>query len=102
MIETISLFVSCLLQSHELHSDDELRDCDSDEGDHMTRVRSRLNASMTSNGGADISGHEHTGDMQMRFVFFKRALLLIFVTVENFLFTSTASTTIISFQQIIL
>ncbi|XP_058982808.1 protein dead ringer isoform X3 [Musca domestica] len=51
--------------SHELHSDDELRDCDSDEGDHMTRVRSRLNASMTSNGGADISGHEHTGDMQM-------------------------------------
>ncbi|XP_073844542.1 retained isoform X2 [Musca autumnalis] len=51
--------------SHELHSDDELRDCDSDEGDHMTRVSSRLNASMTSNGGGDISGHEHNGEMQM-------------------------------------
>ncbi|XP_075165794.1 retained isoform X2 [Haematobia irritans] len=51
--------------SHGDHSDDELRDCDSVEGDHMPRVGSRLNTSTTSNGGGDISGHDHASELQM-------------------------------------
>ncbi|KAM7342438.1 retained isoform 2-T3 [Cochliomyia hominivorax] len=52
--------------SHDDHSDDELRDCDSVEGDHMSRVGSRLNTSMTSNGAGtagDMNGPDHQNDM---------------------------------------
>lgn len=58
-----------LLQSHDDHSDDEMRDCDSVEGDHMSRVGSRLNTSMTSNGAGtagDMNGPDHPNDMAMR------------------------------------
>ncbi|KNC28915.1 Protein dead ringer [Lucilia cuprina] len=54
--------------SHDDHSDDEMRDCDSVEGDHISRVGSRLNSSMTSNGAGtagDMSGPEHPNDMAM-------------------------------------
>lgn len=93
----LPLFVS-LLQSHEDHSDDELRDCDSVEGDHMTRVGSRLNSSMNSNGG-DISGHEHNNELQMRFVQVPPHPPLNNNPLIND-FPTLPTATIISFQQI--
>lgn len=42
------------LQSHDEHSDDEMRDCDSVDGEHMNGIGAgtgRLNSSLTSNGG---------------------------------------------------
>lgn len=66
------LFISYFhvyLQSHDDHSDDEMRECDSVEEDHISRIGSRLNTSMTSNSAVtsgDINGSDHINDISMR------------------------------------